>query len=130
MASLNQLVGSDTNEQTYKKFGQQQIANMFAQFGAPFSKATKVPAGMAREVTKIKKKHDAMILRLKAQAAAGVPKEGYAQKLNEAENPDDNDFVKTYKPILLDGRNLRGSDDPISEYDKGLPSTHMVRTFG
>ena len=124
MAALNQMVGSDTNEQTYNKFGQQQIENMFAQFGAPFSKATKVPAGMAREVTKMKKKH-AMIVRLKAQAAAGVAEEGDEQKLNEAENPDDNDFVKTYKPILLDGRNFRGSDDPISEYDKGLPSTQI-----
>ena len=54
--ALNQMVGSDTNEQTYNKFGQQQIENMFAQFGAPFSKATKPPAGMQRDVTKMKYK--------------------------------------------------------------------------
>ena len=98
VASLNQMVGSDTNEQTYKKFGQQQIENMFARFGAPFSKANKVPAGRAREVTKMKRKH-VLIVRLKAQAAAGMAEDGDEQKLNEAENPDDNEFVKTYKPI-------------------------------
>ena len=52
IVALNQMVGSDTHDQTYRKFGQQQIVNMFAQFGAPFSKATKVPARMTREVTK------------------------------------------------------------------------------
>jgi hypothetical protein len=83
---------------------------MFAQFGAPFSKATKFPAGMAREVTKMKRKH-AMIVHLKAQAAAGLAAEGDEQKLNEAENPDDNDFIKTYKPIFLDARNFLGTDD-------------------
>ena len=66
MAALNQMVGSDTNEQTYNKFGQQQIENMFAQFGAPFSKATKPPAGMARDVTKMKNKQK-LIAKLKAQ---------------------------------------------------------------
>jgi hypothetical protein len=40
MSALNQMVESDTNEHTYNKFGQQHIENMFAQFGAPFSKAT------------------------------------------------------------------------------------------
>ena len=108
------MVGSDTNEQTYNKFGKQQIENMFAQFGAPFSKATKVPAGMSREVTKMQRKH-AMIVRLKAQAEAGVAEEGDLQRLNEAEDPGANDFCKTYKPIFLDSRNFRGSDDPLKE---------------
>ena len=124
MAALNQMVGSDTNEQTYNKFGQQQIENMFAQFGAPFSKATKPPAGMQRDVTKMKNKRK-MILKLKAEIEAGNRDDGEEQKLNEAENPDDNDFVKTYKPIVLDGRNFRGSDDPVTEYYLNLPSTQI-----
>jgi hypothetical protein len=109
MAALNNTVGSDTNEQTYNKFGQQHIENMFAQFGTPFSKATKPPAGMQRDVTKMKNKQKA-IAKLKAQVEAGILNDGDEQTLNEAENPDNNDYVKTYKPILLDGRNFRGSD--------------------
>jgi hypothetical protein len=35
IAALNQMVGSDTQEQTYNKYGQQQIESMFGQFGAP-----------------------------------------------------------------------------------------------
>ena len=73
---------------------------MFGQFGAPFSKATKVPAGMAREITKMKRKH-AMIVHLKAQAAAGLAAEGDEQKLNEAESPDDNDFINCTSRFFL-----------------------------
>ena len=124
MAALNQMVGSDDNQQTYNKFGQQQIENMFAQFGAPFSKATKPPAGMQRDVTKMKNKRQ-RILKLKAQIEAGDVNDGEEQKLDEAENPDENDYIKTYKAIVLDGRNFRETDDPIGEYHLNLPSNQI-----
>jgi hypothetical protein len=124
MAALNQMVGSDDNQQTYNKFGQQQIENMFAQFGAPFSKATKPPAGMARDVTKMKNKQK-MIAKLKAQVEAGIANDGDEEKPEDAENPDNNDYVKTYKPIVLDGRNFRETDDPVGEYYINLLPTQI-----
>jgi hypothetical protein len=57
---------------------------------------------MSREVTKMKRKHE-LILHLKARAAAGLSQDRDEQKLRDAETTDSNGFVKTFKPICLDG---------------------------
>ena len=72
------------------------------------------------------KNKQAMIAKLKAQAEAGIANDGDEEKLEDAENPDNNSYVKTYKPIALDGRNFRDTDEPIVEYYLiNLPSNQI-----